>query len=80
MIKEAYESARHAEDFKSVCEAFGVKQCFVAGWCVFMIFEMNLVRVIDCTVLSVFRGNDGGVVGRLAVSIAQAPRPTHIEF
>lgn len=34
MNKAAYESARHGEDFKSVCDAFGVKECFVAGWCV----------------------------------------------
>jgi hypothetical protein len=31
-----YESARHAEDWRAVCEAFGVeeKKPFVAGWLV----------------------------------------------
>lgn len=29
---EAYESVRHAEDFRVVCEAFGLRRPFVAGW------------------------------------------------
>lgn len=29
---EAYESIRHAEDFRTVCEGFGLKKPFVLGW------------------------------------------------
>ena len=29
---KAYESIHHAEDFKTVCEAFGVVKPFLVGW------------------------------------------------
>lgn len=29
---EAYASIRHAEDFKKVCESFGVRKPFICGW------------------------------------------------
>lgn len=41
----AYESARYADDFKTVCDAFGVVKPFVLGWCVPPFFWLSYSHV-----------------------------------
>ncbi|TBU24034.1 alpha/beta-hydrolase [Dichomitus squalens] len=59
---EGYESIRYAEDFKTVCEAFGVEKPFLIGWSLGGAIAVDVINAYGPTYLSGIIYCGGGAI------------------